>query len=495
MSDVNDMDLVRQYAEHKSESAFSELVERRVHLVYSVALRFTGNSQDAQDVAQAVFIILAQKAKRLSQKTILTGWLYETTRFTAMKLVRKKVRQQAREEAASRQSILDDSGTEIIWKQLAPVLEEGMSRLSEKDRTLLALRFFENKSGAQTARLLGIQEWAAHKRLNRAVEKLQKFFLTRGVTSTTGAIAGAMAANSVQAAPPALAKAATAAAFAQSATAGGPILALLKALQFMTWTNVKTSIVTIAVVGLATLSVIQHQGQVALTQQNNLLQQQVGQMSRLETQNQNLSNLLVHANQSEMLARNQLEDLLRIRSREQAASQLPAKASPANTPPSPLSTADGEDLPKTSWANVGFGTPRAALQTRGWAVLNGDRELFKQSLFITDEARKFAEDALVQMAQASTDPNKAQYIQEILSNKYGVEDGLLMPMMAANQTKNFTGYKILSQQSPSADEMLLEVQTEMAAAPPENQTLTFQRFGSDWKVLIDMPAIQKIMNH
>src|SRR5579859_3365388 len=201
MTVVNDMDLVREYAEQKSESAFSELVHRHINLVYSVAVRFTGNFQDAQDVTQAVFITLAQKAKSLDQGTILTGWLYETTRFTAMKFLRSKARQQAREQVAYMQSTLNDSNTESVWKQLAPLLEEGMTRLSEKERTLLALRFFENKSGAETATILGIKEWAAHKRVNRAVERLQKFFVKRGVTSSAATIAGAIAANSVQAAP------------------------------------------------------------------------------------------------------------------------------------------------------------------------------------------------------------------------------------------------------------------------------------------------------
>jgi DNA-directed RNA polymerase specialized sigma24 family protein len=70
------------------------------NLVHSVALRFAGNSADAQDVTQAVFIIFAQKAASLRQRTILTGWLYETTRFTARQLLRSRVRQQAREQEA-----------------------------------------------------------------------------------------------------------------------------------------------------------------------------------------------------------------------------------------------------------------------------------------------------------------------------------------------------------------------------------------------------------
>jgi DNA-directed RNA polymerase specialized sigma24 family protein len=59
------MDLVREYASCNSETAFAKLVHRHINFVYSVALRFIGNYEDAQDAIQAVFIILAQKAPRL----------------------------------------------------------------------------------------------------------------------------------------------------------------------------------------------------------------------------------------------------------------------------------------------------------------------------------------------------------------------------------------------------------------------------------------------
>jgi RNA polymerase sigma factor (sigma-70 family) len=90
MPDANDMDLVREFARDNSETAFTELVRRYINLVYSVALRYTRNAEDAQDVAQAVFIILAQKAAALRPKIIFTGWLYETTRFTAMNFLTAK---------------------------------------------------------------------------------------------------------------------------------------------------------------------------------------------------------------------------------------------------------------------------------------------------------------------------------------------------------------------------------------------------------------------
>lgn len=252
MPDVNDMDLMQEYADRHSESAFANLVHRHINLVYSVALRYVRNSQDAQDVTQAVFIILAQKTASLRQRTTLTGWLYETTRFTARQLLRTRARQHAREQEAYMRSTLNDSNIDSVWRQLAPLLEDAMTRLNEKDRTLLALRFFENKSGAETAALLGIQEWAAHKRTERALEKLRRFLLKRGVISTTAIIAGAISANSVQAAPAVLEKSVTAAAIAKGATASGSTLTLIKgALKLMAWTKAKTTIVVGATLLLA----------------------------------------------------------------------------------------------------------------------------------------------------------------------------------------------------------------------------------------------------
>src|ERR1019366_7391172 len=84
MQAMDDMTLLREYATRHSEAAFAELVSRRVGFVYSAALRQVRDPHLAEEITQAVFIILAQKAGRISDQTILAGWLFKTTRFAAI---------------------------------------------------------------------------------------------------------------------------------------------------------------------------------------------------------------------------------------------------------------------------------------------------------------------------------------------------------------------------------------------------------------------------
>src|ERR1700733_2787063 len=204
MPEQNDIELLAQYARDNSETAFAELVARHVNLVYSTAWRCVGNPHAAEEIAQAVFIILARKARGLSPRTILSGWLYQTTRLTAANYLRTEIRRQKREQEAFMQSTLNESESEV-WTQIAPMLDDAISKLGEKDRNAIVLRFFENKSAREIAGVLRVGESVAQKRVTRAVEKLRKFFTKRGVTLSATAFAVAVSANSVQAAPVGLA--------------------------------------------------------------------------------------------------------------------------------------------------------------------------------------------------------------------------------------------------------------------------------------------------
>ena len=254
----DDLTLLREYARSHSEEAFAALVSRHVNLVYSVALRQMRDPHLAEEITQAVFIILARKADSLGDKTILPGWLCRTARYASANALTIQRRRQHREQEAFMQSQLEDlsrqsEATAETWSKIAPLLDGAMEQLGQKDHDALVLRFFEGRNFKEVGAALGASEDAAKMRVNRALERLRKFFTKRGVSSTTASIAGTISANSVQAAPVALAKTVTVVAIAKGAAASGSTLTLIKgALKIMAWTKLKTASVTGIVLLLCT---------------------------------------------------------------------------------------------------------------------------------------------------------------------------------------------------------------------------------------------------
>src|SRR5881394_4002289 len=133
MDETDDIKLLRQYADGQSEAAFETLVQRHVNLVFSAAWRQVHDRHQAEEITQAVFIILAQKARSLRPGTILSGWLYQTARFAAANHLRTEIRRAHREKEAHMQSVLNESDAEA-WPQIAPWLEQAVGGLGEKDR-------------------------------------------------------------------------------------------------------------------------------------------------------------------------------------------------------------------------------------------------------------------------------------------------------------------------------------------------------------------------
>jgi RNA polymerase sigma factor (sigma-70 family) len=245
MPELDDHDLLADFARSGSEEAFAALVARYVNLVYSAALRFTGNPHHAEEITQAVFIILARKAGTLSPRIVLSGWLYQTARLTAANFVKGESRRQRREQEAYMQSTLTEPDS-AVWKQIAPLLDEAMGRLGETDRNAIVLRFFENKTAQEVGAALKLNEAAAHKRVSRALDTLRKIFTRlftkRDVTLSASLIAGALAANSVQAAPVGLAAMVTVTALKGSAVSATITTLVKGTLKLMTYAKLKLAI-------------------------------------------------------------------------------------------------------------------------------------------------------------------------------------------------------------------------------------------------------------
>src|SRR4051812_8776298 len=103
----DDQHLLERFAEHRSEAAFGELVNRYVNLVYSTALRRTDDAHLAHDIAQLVFTDLARKAPSLPRDIVLAGWLHRATLYAAAQMMRSNQRRHIREQEAAAMSALE----------------------------------------------------------------------------------------------------------------------------------------------------------------------------------------------------------------------------------------------------------------------------------------------------------------------------------------------------------------------------------------------------
>lgn len=256
---TDDAEMLREFVEKKSETAFAGLVRKHIDLVYSVALRQVGGDVHlARDVAQVVFTSLAQKAPLLVRRTVLGGWLYRTTQFIAIDVVRTESRRRLREKEANLMPEISAPGGPDVtdFESARPLLDQAIAELAETDRDAIVLRYFEGVSFAEIGGRQRLTESGARMRVERALDKLHAILARRGVTSTSATVAGALAAQVSTAAPAGLA-----ASVASSALAGGaPWGVATTLLAFMTSSKF---IVGMAGIAAVTATVAVYRGQAA----------------------------------------------------------------------------------------------------------------------------------------------------------------------------------------------------------------------------------------
>lgn len=199
---MDDWRLLRQYVEQNSQAAFATLTRRYTDLVYSVCRRELSDAGLAEDVTQAVFLILARKASTLRRGVVLSGWLFQTARFAAKNAgTRERRRRHYEQEAAQAMQREQTSQENALWNSLEPSLNSALGRLGAADRDAVLVRYVEDRSLAETGAALGVSEDAARKRVSRALEKLRRLLGKEGMIVSGAALAALLSTRAVQAAP------------------------------------------------------------------------------------------------------------------------------------------------------------------------------------------------------------------------------------------------------------------------------------------------------
>jgi len=182
--DLTDQQLLLEFIEKGSDSHFTALVRRHAPWIFASGYRQLRDRQLAEDATQMVFIVLLQRASALRRHPTLVGWLFRTLNYTVNNMRRIERRRKVREHQAAAQRNECENSHPPITAAVANELDEAVAKISEGDRALVLLRFYREQSLEEIARVLGITEAAARKRLSRAIDALRRLLRSDVSTQT-----------------------------------------------------------------------------------------------------------------------------------------------------------------------------------------------------------------------------------------------------------------------------------------------------------------------
>ena len=468
MNGQADAQLLRAYAENRSEVAFNELVRRHVDFVYSAARRMVCDPHLAEDVTQDVFVALAASAGQLIHRSVLSGWLHRTAQNIAAQTVRTIERRRGREQEAAVMNELLWADSEVSWEDIAPHLDAALGQLSEPDRDALFLRYFERKSARDMAATLGVSDEAAQKRVNRAVERLRELFAKRGITIGSSALIIVISANAVQSAPMSLAISISAAT-TLAGTAVATTTTATKAIAMTAFQKIISTAALTVAVGAGVYEAEQAAKARAEVQtfahQQTSLSDQIQQLQRERNDATNqlaaLKDKIDNTNEAELLRlrgevgtlRQRTNDLVRLLAANQQLRSDPA-AGKAQRPPN---LAAGDLVPVESLSFAGYATPEATFQSTLSADAKGDLKTLFEGL--TPERRDMEEKGIAGKSESELAQGKAERVAHFA---------------AAN-------VRIVNSRLLSEDEAELVVYLA-AEKDRELTTMTMKRIGGEWKI-------------
>lgn len=168
--------------------AFARLVEANQHKIYTLALRMTGNPDDAAELAQEAFLRAWRGLPGFQGESSFSTWLYRLASNVCIDFLR----QEKRRRGAGLVSLDgDDAAAEVPDPRLTPegeaerrelrqAVERGLEQLSSDHRQVLVLRELEGLSYAEIADALALEVGTVKSRLTRARLALRKILLSDG---------------------------------------------------------------------------------------------------------------------------------------------------------------------------------------------------------------------------------------------------------------------------------------------------------------------------
>lgn len=193
--------LLSRYAREGSEAAFTQLANRYHALVYGTCLRRLGTNAAAEDATQAVFLLLAQNAGRLSAPRTIAPWLHAMALLVCKGSLSKEAKIKRMEQPMED---LQLAATQPD-AHLSLVLDDPLSKLSKRDREAVVLRYLQGFSMAELAKELGTTPDAARMKVERALTKLRTRLAVLGASIGSGDALHSFLAASSRSTPPPLA--------------------------------------------------------------------------------------------------------------------------------------------------------------------------------------------------------------------------------------------------------------------------------------------------
>ena len=163
------------WADKNDVETMDSTVRRHIGMVYSAALRRVGCREMAEDVTQAVFIVLARRRGRWPSEEPLGPWLLKTVKYAAANAIKIEARRRRHELAAARAfggACSHDPTEVLVWQEISGRVDDAVLRLPEADRRVVMMRYFQGRSNQEIAAELYVSETAVKLRLHRAIEKI-----------------------------------------------------------------------------------------------------------------------------------------------------------------------------------------------------------------------------------------------------------------------------------------------------------------------------------